>query len=298
MKIDYICYSVPELGKTDYEITPEDDENVAWVKKTDLAQMQKAQKYGILVVYNRLDKKFYKNGKPFDVSGKHILPKAVIFHEMELLKALDGAGAKSLQTVQERAKIDLWPKFFQPMHRKAVITTYGEFKNNYEKYEELFGEVFLKTAEKSSQHYFLSSFGELDFGDQKLFYTHPPIFGISDNEEIFLSKQYESIEDRKNNTNCREYRAFVIDGKIASFSRSYVDYSTKIPDEVLGFAKNFVKGVSSTSFPKNYVIDFGEILVDGEKVIDVLECNPISSSGLEVDNDVVEVIMANKGMEK
>lgn len=300
MKIDYICYCVPEVGKTFYEISPNDNENVKWIKRTDLAQMQKAQKYGILVVYSLADQQFYKDGKPFDVSGKTILPKSVLFHELDLLKALDNTGAKSLNPLKDRLKVTKWPKYFQPMHRKAFITTYGEFKKNHKKYKEILGTVFLKTPEKSSQHYFLKFFGEFELEKgQKLFFTKPPIFDIKDEDEIYLSKQYGQIEDKENDMNCKEYRAFVVDGKILSLSRSYVDYSTKISDEVMDFAKRFVNCVSNTNFPKNYVIDFGEMLVDGKKVIDVVECNSISASGLEVDHDIVEAVMQrNKETEK
>lgn len=299
MKVDYICYCVPEIGKTFYQPSPSDDENIEWVKRTDLAQMKKAAKNDFLIVYSCKDKAFYKNGKPFDVKGKTILPKVVLFREKELLKALDDAGANNLCSLQACQEVGRWPNYFQPVHRKAYVTTYGDFKKKHKKIKESFGEnIFIKTTEKSSKHYFLDSFSEIDFGGEKFFYTHPPIFDMNDEEEIFISKEYFQIDDRPNNTNCKEYRAFVLDGEILSFSRSYVEKHVEIPDKVLSFAKSVVACVAKTDFPKNYVIDFGEMLVDGKKVVDIVECNSISASGLEIDHDIVEAVLQKNKEDK
>ena len=285
-KIDYFCFSVPKLGDTDYNIAEKDDENTVWLKKTEKALMKQAQENNMLVIYDRLSKNFYKDGKLFDIKEKTIFPKTFIPYEKELLQALESNGAKSLMTLKDRAKIISWPKFFQPQHRKAVFTTYGEFAKNNEKYHEMFEHVFLKTAEKSHRHYFLSSYGSIDIpGMGTIFYTKPPIMNMSDDCEIILSEEYDQIGDEL--SNCKEYRVFVIDGEILSMSRSYADYSVDIPNEVKEFIKNYVEKIGKTDFSKSYCIDFGQIKIKGKEVIDIIECNPLAPSGQEIDTDLL-----------
>ena len=116
---------------------------------------------------------------------------------------------------------------------------------------------------------------------------------------IFLSETFENIEDKENDMNCREYRVFVINNNLLSISRSYVDYETKVPDEVIAFAEKQIKKVSEIlDFPNSYVLDIGQVMVDEKEVIDIIEFNPICSSGLEVSNKLVEEIVKRKDKAK
>lgn len=291
MKIDYICYSVPSLSETDYTIAADDDENTVWIKTTDYAQMQKAIKNNLLLVFNREDKKFYFDGKAISVKGKAILPKAILPHERELLEALDNNGANNLMSVKDRQKVARWAKYIQPKHRKAIITTFGDFMKNCEKYRQEFNTIFLKTVEKSNVHVIFQSFGHIELEGQQFFYSKPRIYSLNHDDEVYISEAYDNVADKENECSCKEYRAFVIDGIVASLSRSYVDYSTKVPKGVVEFANEFVKSNANKDFPRNYVLDIGEIKMGDNIMIDIIECNAISASGLEVDNDVVQAIM-------
>ena len=88
---------------------------------------------------------------------------------------------------------------------------------------------------------------------------------------------------------CKEYRAFILNNRLFSISRSYVDYPTEVPKEVKLFVEKQIDKVTLISdFPSSYVVDVGQILVDDKEVIDIIEYNPISSSGLEVSNLLIE----------
>lgn len=97
-------------------------------------------------------------------------------------------------------------------------------------------------------------------------------------DSIFLSDVFEPIKDEKNNMDCKEYRVFVLNNALLSISRSYVDYPTKVPNEVILFVEDQIKKISSMSnFPSSYVLDVGQVLMDGKEVIDIIEFNSISS---------------------
>ncbi len=111
-------------------------------------------------------------------------------------------------------------------------------------------------------------------------------------DSIFLSDAFEPIEDKENNMDCKEYRIFVLYNTLLSISRSYVDYPTVIPNSVKLFAEEQINRVSSIhDFPNSYVLDIGQVMIDGREVIDIIEYNPISSSGLEVCNLLVDELI-------
>ena len=180
----------------------------------------------------------------------------------------------------------------QPVHRRVVQTTYEDFQNNSEKYKLFFKNIFLKTAKKSHTHCILKYFGYIDLEGEKYFTTSPTLRNVSLKDSIFLSDVFESIKDEKNNMDCKEYRVFVLNNSLLSISRSYVDYPTEVPNEVILFVEDQIKNISSVSnFPSSYVLDVGQILMDGKEVIDIIEFNPISSSGLEVCNHLVDELV-------
>lgn len=121
------------------------------------------------------------------------------------------------------------------------------------------------------------------------------MWNVSLEEAVFLSDVFESIEDEKNNMNCKEYRAFILNNTLLSISRSYVDYPTEVPSEVKTFFEEQInRAALIPDFPNSYVLDVGQVLIGGKQVIDIIEYNPISSSGLEVCNLLVYEILRKK----
>lgn len=292
MKVDFFCFSVPSLGTTDYYISEDDDENTIWIKTKEKELMDSVEKNNMLIVFDRTNKRFYIGNEEISVKDKVIFPRSFIPYEEELLSYLEESGALSIQTKRDLEKIINWPQRIQPMHRKIVETTYRDFQNNVEYYKSTFKKIFFKTAKKSHTHCVLKYFGYIDIGGKKFFATKPSLWNISLEDSVFLSDVFEPIEDEENNMSCREYRIFVMNNTLLSISRSYVDYPTKVPNNVKLFAEEQIERVSSMhDFPSSYVLDIGEVLIDGSEVIDIIEYNPISSSGLEVCNLLVDELI-------
>ncbi len=180
----------------------------------------------------------------------------------------------------------------QPVHRKVIETTYKDFQENVEYYKSIFNRIFLKATKKSDIHCILNHYGNIDIKGEKFFYTKPTLWGLSLEDSILLSDAFKSIDDKGNKINCGEYRIFVLNNTLVSIPRSYVDYPTIVSDNVKSFALEQINKISFIEdFPNSYVLDIGEILIDGKQVIDIIEFSPISSSRLEVNNLLVDELV-------
>lgn len=292
MRIDYFCFSVPALGLTDFVLSENDDENTIWVKSKEKELMDSANENKMLIVFDRITKKFFLENEEIDIKDKVIFPRSFIPYEEELLTFLEKQGAISIQTNKGLKQIENWAQKIQPNYRKMIQTTYGEFQINAEKYRSILKNIFFKTVKKSHTHCVLKYFGYIDIGETKCFVTRPALWDVSLDDKVLLSNVFESIEDKENNMDCKEYRAFVLNNTLLSISRSYVDYPTKVPIEVISFVEEQINKASSiTDFPNSYVLDVGQMLIDGNEVIDIIEYNSISSSGLEVCNLLVDELI-------
>ncbi len=294
MKIDYFCFSVPSIDSTDYTIEITDDENIIWVKMKEIELLEKAKKHDMLILYDRTTKKFYKDGIEFDINGFNIFPRCSIPNQEELLTQIKNHQGNSITSMEEIERITNWPLFIQPIYRKVIVTTYDEFVKNHEKYKTVFHNLFFKTAKKSNNSKVLKNYQNVEFQDDKgnmasIFMTKPPLLNVRREDTVFLSEAFQSIEDTENDMDCKEYRVFVLNHNLLSISRSYVDYPTKVPDEVKIFAEKQIEKASLISkFPSSYVLDIGQMKIKDQEVIDIIEYNSICSSGLEICNLLVE----------
>lgn len=295
MKIDYFCFSVPNLNSNDYFISDEDDENLTWIKTKEKELMDSASKNNMLIVFDRSSKKFYIGNEEVDVKNKVVFPRSFIPYEEELLTQLESHGAISIQTKADLEKIENWPQKIQPVYRKVIQTSYNDFVSHVEDYKSCFKSIFFKTAKKTHTHCVLKYCGVIDFCGKKVFVTKPQLWDVSLEDTIFLSETFQSIKDEENNMDCKEYRAFILNNSLLSISRSYVDYPTEVPNDVIYFVEQQINRASSIpDFPNSYVLDVGQVLMDGREVIDIIEYNSISSSGLEVCNNLVDELVNNK----
>ncbi len=137
MKIDYFCFSVPSLNSTDYCINENDDQNTIWIKTKEKELMDAVKENNMLIVFDRATKKFYTGNEEFDVENKVIFPRSFVPYEAKILNYLEENGALSVQTEDDVKKIINWPQKIQPMHRRVIQTTYGDFQKNYKKYKSI-----------------------------------------------------------------------------------------------------------------------------------------------------------------
>lgn len=295
MELDYFCFSVPSLDSTDNIITENDDENATWIKTKDTELMASAKEHNLCIIYDRNTKKFYKDNEEIDIQGKVLFPRSHIQYEEELLAKIAEFGGISIETWEDHDKTIYWPKHIEPVHRRVISTTYREFQDNFETYQQIFKQVFLKTVIKSNIHCKLKFYGNINIKGENYFATKPTLWGLTLDDDIFLSESFDRIEDSENEMSCKEYRVFVVDSTLLSISRSYVDYPTLVPEEVKSFAESQInRAATIKEFPKSYVLDIGQVMMNGKEVIDIIEYNPICSSGLEVCNLLVDEIIKRK----
>ena len=293
MNIDYFCFSVPSLNTTDLIFKKSDDENVHLFKIKELELMQNAKRKHMLIVFNRQDKKFYDEFGRVDVKDKVIFPRSLIIYEQELLNALSSSLANTLETNEDALKIEKWPLYIKPLYREVIVTTFAEFRNNALKYKEYFKNIFIQTSKKSDIHFILKNYGYLDLGYKKMFISKPKI-NLRDDEQIFLSEAFKYVGDF-NNIDSNIYRAFIINKELISIARCHLRYKCFIPEEVIFFVNDLLKQINEVKdFPSSYTLDVGEMIIDGKRVIDIIEFNSLCSSGLELGNNLVKEITRKK----
>lgn len=93
----------------------------------------------------------------------------------------------------------------------------------------------------------------------------------------------------KDSLGVKETRHFVFNRKIINSSRCFYSLKHNVPKSHIRSAQDIVNQLSIIdSFPKNYVLDVGEFIENGEKYIDVVEINPLSTSMCYVNNSIFE----------
>lgn len=106
------------------------------------------------------------------------------------------------------------------------------------------------------------------------------------NEKLLVSN---FIEICKDSLGVKETRHFVFNRKIINSSRCFYSLKHNVPKSQIRAAQDIVNQLSVLDyFPKNYVLDVGEFIENGEKYIDVVEINPLSTSMCYVNNSIFE----------
>lgn len=294
MKIDYYCFATENSSFPEYQLDSNDNENVAWIKTKYLEEIDYAKKIGKLLIYSIDDDKFFHNGKEVNIKEKTIFPRCFIFHVKKFLPKLEENEANSLVKFTDTLKIEEWPKYIQPLYRNATVTTFSEFKKNYKYYLEKYKKIFLKTCTKSfsSPIEFIKEI-ELPINSKKIpFLCIQPsnqkaaFSRIESQDKIIVSSCIELVPDPENNKKSKEYRAFVLNGKLANISRSYLDESTKVPEQVKNIANYIVDEINTKKFIKNYSFDLFEIKFNNKHCVDIVEFNSLESTGREIDNSI------------
>lgn len=285
---DYFCYSVPQRGESDLNIQDTDNENTIWIKTQEKKLISQATQLDILIIFDRTTRKFYKNDQEIDITNLRLFPRSFIKWEKDLIQAITLNKGLPITTLKDIDIITLWPQYTQPLYRQIISTTYQEFQQNWAKYKKIFPSIFFKTALKSSNSCLLNYYGEIELSGKKFFVTSPTLFDINPHDIVFLSSPFESIPDLENDMDCYEYRAFVVNNTLLSLSRSYIDYPTDINPAITAFVKEQIKrNTKIPNFPSSYVLDVGKIKINNQELIDIIEYNPISSSGLEISHSLI-----------
>ncbi len=207
---------------------------------------------------------------------------------IEVIKAIGGVP---LISWEEEREVERWYEGISPQFLKRGMSVFPSSKfgeiwfNQPErvKIHEREGQMFIKGTHKGSLTGLVTS--ERDIWDIVL---HSEIMNLD--SDILVSDPLDIIKDAGGN---KEYRAFVILGKIANVSR-YIDRGIdhEIPKEIISFANAFVDAHRNT-LPHSYVVDMALDLSRGPVVI---ELNTISASGRYRKNkfeDIINILRKN-----
>lgn len=247
-----------------------------------------AKQKGKLLLFDLRTQTFIDcNGNAIDIRGKEIFPRCKIQESEQLLNAIENNGGNSIVTRADSKIVENWFEYID-VQRKFLRTTFGEVQNNLDFYEKKFGnKFFLKTVKKE----FSNICQIMQMGDFKSLFSfvgHSWFGGnmlISDNSTPVLVTDALSII--KDDYGKREWRVFVVKGKIWCISRSSDDL-VDIEPYVIEKIQRKIEQLSEISiFPSSYCVDFFEYDNNGEVVFDICEFNPIESSGVYRNNDLV-----------
>lgn len=222
-----------------------------------------------------------------DIKGKEIFPRCKIQEAEQLLTAIEKSRGNSIVTLADSKIIENWFDHIN-VQRKLTKTTFGEVQENLDFYENTYGKTFfLKTVKKQFSNIcqilrtgnsksLVSSFGNSWFGGNML---------ISDNSTPVLVTDNLSI--LKDDYGKREWRVFVVKNNIWCASRAS-DLLVPIESYIIEKIQSKIDELSKMSiFPSSYCVDFFEYDNHGETVFDICEFNPIESSGVYRNNDLV-----------
>ncbi len=247
-----------------------------------------AKQQGKLLLFDLRTQNFIDcNGSTIDIRGKEIFPRCKIGESKQLLNALESNSGNSIVTQADSKIVESWFEYIT-VQREILQTTFGELQNNLHFYEQKFGSTFfLKTVKKQ----FSNICRIVQMGDSKTLFSFVghSLFGgnmlISDNSAPVLVTDALSII--KDDYGKREWRVFVVKGKIWCISRASDDL-VDIEPYVIEKIKRKVEQLSKIAiFPSSYCVDFFEYDNNGEVVFDICEFNPIESSGVYRNNDLI-----------
>lgn len=240
-----------------------------------------AKDLGVYIFYDEKKDIFLnKDGEEIDIQGIEMLPRTGVLEAHRLADAIDKHGGISVVNNDDYETTLNWPNYIRTK-RQCVIMSGQEIIDSPEKIIELFGteKVFFKTKDKNySQVIDIEQLLNKQGNFYKALNNHA-------NDDFIISDVVKIVEDEFGPL---EYRGFVVDGRLLNVSRIHDFLMGSVPSFVLDKMEVTINSLKDSSFPNSYVVDLF-VFEDGDKAdVDVLECNPIISSGTYLYNSVFE----------
>lgn len=220
------------------------------------------------------------NMNPFTIDKKTIVPLCYIGVETKFFNAIKNKGGIIPCGLDNISDVHHWCSFYKTKRKTKIFK--GKDLINEEvltQIEKEYGKkIFFKTIEKAYS-------GKVKIEDLKnnrtLIYTalslHP--------EDEFMISEYINLSDDEIGT--KEYRIFVYNNQILNISRHTEFVLHKIDKNILSKALKVVEEMKNKAFPSSYVLDLAEYINnEGKKEIDVIEFNPMITSGHYLYNSV------------
>ncbi|MDD6224529.1 MAG: ATP-grasp domain-containing protein [bacterium] len=219
-------------------------------------------------------------GNKIDITGKLIFPRTGATQIYEMNTEIIKYGGIPVVTNEQIDMIEEWPKYYDT-DRKMKILKGRELidLNVILELESIYGkEIFLKTKSKNFNSVISI---ELLRDTECAFYK---ALSYHLDEEFIVSEKVDIIEDEYGK---KEYRCFIVDNQVYNISRFTVDVLHRIDNRVLEKAQEIVK-LLKDKISEYYVLDLFEYKNANSITTDVLELNPIHSSGLYLYNSAME----------
>ena len=220
------------------------------------------------------------SGNRIDITNQVIFPRTGISQIYEMNNEMVKQGGIPIVDSNQIDKITAWPLYYHPFRKIQILK--GKDLIDLDviaKLEKEYGkEIFLKTKEKN-----FNGVIELDLlKDSQCIFCKALNYHLD--EDFIISEKVDVLEDEYG---LKEYRCFVVNNEIYNISRFTTTILHGIEEEVLQKAEEILDGRKEV-FPTCYVMDFFENQKDGKSYLDVVEFNPIHSSGLYLYNSVME----------
>ena len=220
------------------------------------------------------------SGNEFDIKGKVIFPRTGVVQIYEMNDEIIKQGGLPIISNEQVDIIEDWPKYCVTDRKLKVLS--GNDLINPEiisELESIYGnEIFIKTKNKN----FNSVIPIKLLRDTECSFYKALTYHLE--EDFIVSERVDIEEDEYGK---KEYRCFVVNNQVYNISRFTVDVFHKIDDKVLEKAEEIVRSLTG-KFPNCYVLDLFEYKIDNVSYVDVLEINPIHSSGLYLYNSAME----------
>ncbi|MCI8384237.1 MAG: hypothetical protein HFJ33_05180 [Clostridia bacterium] len=287
--MDYYCFPT-RTGDISvfFNLEQYTDSSERFFYQTTQENVMLAKQKGKLLLFDLRTQTFIDcNGNAIDIRGKEIFPRCQIQESEQLLNAIANNRGNSIVSRTDSKIVENWFEYID-VQRKFLRTTFGEVQNNLHFYEKKFGnEFFLKTVKKQ----FSNICHIIQMGDSKVLFSFVghSLFGgnmlISDNLTPVLVTDALSII--KDDYGKREWRVFVVKGKIWCISRTSDDLVDIEPYIIEKIQRKIEQLSEKSIFPSSYCVDFFEYDNNGEVVFDICEFNPIECSGVYRNNNLV-----------
>lgn len=276
----YYCFVISNkqdlIYTVNYDKISKDRENYKLcIARENYHEILEAVALDRCIFYNK-DKRVFTdyNFNQISIEGKNIFPRCSATVANEMLEDIEKNNGISISTKQDNDKVENWLEYYKPQ-RKILKMSIGEYEESYiQIFKELAGEskkLFIKSVKKGFSIVLKGLYDDDTLGNK------------SSKMEIYIS---EYIDISKDELGKKEFRCYIVDGKLTSISR-YLDYNEhEIPEDVRQKALQIVSNIPK-EFPSSYVLDLGVYNKNNTSIdIDVIEFNPIISSGKYIYNTI------------
>lgn len=239
-----------------------------------------SKKNGNGMLYDSSLKKFIDyEGNIINIKDKLVFPRTGVSQIYDINNEIVNQGGVPVVSNEQINIIENWPNYYFDKRKSKIIKGYELIDIDIIKEIEVsYGqEIFIKTKLKNFSGIIPI---ELLLDKECAFYK-TLLHHLDD--DFIISKKVNIAEDEYGK---KEYRCFVVNNEIYNISRFTTSILHNIDFKILNELQKIVENLKG-EFPNFYVLDLFEYQIDGKNYIDIVEFNPIHSSGPYLYNSCI-----------